>query len=435
MKETVESGPTCSVSILILALDEAANLERLLGGVRRTLDRIAADYEIVVLDGGSKDETVAVAERCGARVVRQHQAGYGSAFREGIAACTREYLVTLDADLSHDPRVLADLLAVRRTADLVVASRYVPFGHANMPRPRYALSRILNMAYGFVLDLPVRDISSGYRLYRRAMLEEIGLSSSDFDVLPEVLVKAYALGFRVREIPFHYWPRESGRSHARLWRFGKSYALTLLRLWGLRNSIASADYDYRGFHSRHPVQRYWQRQRYSIVTGFVGEYERGVDVGCGSSVILEALPRVVGVDISLPKLRFLRNHAPRELACGDVRCLPFPDGAFDLFVCSQVIEHIPEDPRIFAEFRRLLRPGGTLVLGTPDYDTVAWNVIEWLYKRLAPGAYGDEHITHYSLRSLRKLLDEHGFDFLALRYVGGGELIIQARKQALAASR
>lgn len=410
-------------------MDEAENLARLLHGVRRTLDRVADDYEIVVLDGGSSDDTVGVAQRCGARVVRQLQEGYGNAFREGLAACSREYVVTLDADLSHDPRVLADLLALRSTADLVVASRYVPFGHANMPRLRRTLSRILNFVYGHLLDLPLRDLSSGYRLYRRAMLQQLKLESPNFDVLPEALVKAYALGFRVREIPFHYWPRSAGQSHARLWKFGQSYAHTLLRLWALRNSIASADYDYRGFHSRHPVQRYWQRKRYEIVTGFAGEYERGVDVGCGSSVILEALPRVVGVDISLPKLRFLRNHASRELVQGDVRCLPFPDEAFDLFVCSQVIEHIPQDPRIFAEFARLLRPRGTLVLGTPDYDTVAWNVTEWLYKRLAPGAYGDEHITHYSLKSLSLLLDEHGFDLLAHRYVGGGELIIQARKR------
>ncbi len=419
-----------TLSVLILALNEAENLARLLTGIRAVLHRRAITFEIVVVDGGSTDETVKVAEELGACVLRQTRPGYGNAFREGVQRCAGQFVLTLDADQSHDPRVVSDLLAARSSADVVVASRYIPFGHANMPFVRRVLSRILNAVYATLLDLPVRDLSSGYRLYRRDLLIGTELGSQDFDILPELLVKLYAAGYRVREVPFHYWPRGSGRSHARLVKFGISYARTLLKLWSLRNSIASADYDYRAFHSRHPVQRYWQRKRYEIVTRFSGDYARGVDVGCGSSVILEALPNVVGVDINRAKLRFLRNHAPRELLCGDIHSLPCPDRAFDLFVCSQVIEHVPEDPRIFGEFTRLLKPGGTLVLGTPDYDTIAWNVTEWLYKKLAPGAYGDEHITHYSLRSLRSLLDKAGFEVLQHDYVGGGELIIQARRRS-----
>lgn len=418
--------------MLILARNEAGNLPRLLRGVRGTLERLGVEYEVVVVDGGSSDDSAQVAERLGARVVHQQVPGYGSAFREGLAACRREFVVTLDADLSHDPRVLSDLWSARHTADLVIASRYVAFGHANMPWGRRFLSRVLNFAYGTLLDLPVHDLSSGYRLYRRRLLQSIPLDSLDFDVLPEILVKAFVLGFKVQEIPFHYWPRVAGRSNAKLWQFGRSYARTLWRLWALRNSRAVADDDFRGFHSRNPIERYWQRRRYTVVTGFVGEYERGVDVGCGSSVILEALPRVVGLDVSLAKLRFLRNYAPRELVCGDLRSLPFPDAAFDLLVCSRVIERVAEDPRIFREFARLLRPGGTLVLGTPDYDSVAWSVTAWLGQRLAPGADRSEHVTRYSARSVKRLLAAHGFECLDHAYVAGGELVVKARRLAAA---
>jgi ubiquinone/menaquinone biosynthesis C-methylase UbiE len=118
------------------------------------------------------------------------------------------------------------------------------------------------------------------------------------------------------------------------------------------------------------------------------------------------------------------------LVGADVRRLPFRDAAFDLLICSQVIEHIEYDRRIFAEFRRLLAPGGILIVGTPDYAKLAWRITEWFYKRLAPGAYGDEHVTQFTFRSLTQELVEHDFEVLDHAYVGGGELIIKARRRS-----
>jgi dolichol-phosphate mannosyltransferase len=416
------------VSVLVLTINEAGNIASVLGRVARQLERAGVDYELVVVDGGSTDSTVEEARSSGARVVEQAERGYGNALREGFSLCTGDYILTLDADQSHDPAVVLDLLDHRGKADVVIASRYVMFGHANMPVSRLLLSRDLNGVYATVLGLPVRDISSGFRLYRRSVIDGAGLRGENFDILPEIIVRAYANGYRVAEIPFHYRPRREGKSHVRLFKFGRSYVRTLTRYWALRNSIDSADYDYRAFHSRHPVQRYWQRRRYAIVTGYVEDYETGADIGCGSSVILDSLPGVVGVDISQKKLRFLKGHLRNPLLRGDVRALPFATASLDLLVCSQVIEHVVYDEAIFEEFRRVVRPGGTLVLGTPDYAKLAWRVTEWLYTRLAPGAYGDEHITHYTLASLTELLSKHGFEPLAHAYVGGGELIVKARR-------
>jgi dolichol-phosphate mannosyltransferase len=417
-----------TISVLILAHNEGGNIASVLRRVACQLDRSKMAYELIVIDGGSSDDTVARAQGCGARVIQQVKGGYGNALREGFVQCKGDYVLTLDADQSHDPAVILDLLDHRHSADVVIASRYIMFGYANMPFSRFLLSRLLNGIYATLLALPVKDLSSGFRLYRRVLLEEARLAGENFDILPEIIVQAYVNGFRVREIPFHYRPRKEGTSHARIIRFGRSYLRTLFRYWRTRNSIQAADYDFRAFHSRHPVQRYWQRTRYAIVTGYVQDYERGVDVGCGSSVILDSLPGVVGVDISHKKLRFLKGHLRQPLVRADIRCLPFASAAFDLLICSQVIEHVESDLRIFEEFRRLLKPGGTLILGTPDYAKLAWRITEWFYKRLAPGAYGDEHITHFTLQSLTQLLADHGFHILEHQYVGGGELIIKARR-------
>jgi SAM-dependent methyltransferase len=324
--------------------------------------------------------------------------------------------------------VVLDLLAAGNQADLVIASRYVMFGHAVMPSSRLWLSRILNWTYTTILGLPIADVSSGFRLYRRVLLDELHATAAHFDVLPELVVQAYARGFRVREIPFHYRPRAGGTSHARVLAFTPSYLRTLWHYWQVRNSIASADYDFRAFHSRHPFQRYWQRRRYSIVTRYAGHCRRGLDAGCGSSVILDALPGVIGLDLSLPKLRFMRGHLRNALVAGDVRCLPFSDQQFDLVICSQVIEHLPAAGRVFAELRRLLLNGGILVIGTPDYARPAWRVLEEIYRRVAPGAYADDHVCRYTFASLRAALEQNGFRLLDHTYICRAELIVKAER-------
>ncbi|MGH7360703.1 MAG: hypothetical protein ACREJI_03720, partial [Candidatus Methylomirabilales bacterium] len=164
-------------------------------------------------------------------------------------------------DWSHEPEVIRALWAARSGADLLIASRYIPGGQAEMGLSRGILSRVLNVTYRWILDLPVRDLSSGFRLYRRQVVAEVAPEATDFDVLQETLVKAVGSGFTVAEVPFRFRPRGAGRSNVRLLRFAAAYLRTLWRMWQLRNSIASADYDSRAFDSRIPVQRYWQRRR------------------------------------------------------------------------------------------------------------------------------------------------------------------------------
>ena len=108
--------------------------------------------------------------------------------------------------------------------------------------------------------------------------------------------------------------------------------------------------------------------------------------------------------------------------------LPFKDAAFDCVISSQVIEHIRYDESIFSEMCRVLRPGGMVILGTPDYATIGWRIIEPIYGFLMPGGYKDEHITHYTLRSLREILGRHGFEIEETTYVAGSDLILDAAK-------
>ncbi len=126
--------------------------------------------------------------------------------------------------------------------------------------------------------------------------------------------------------------------------------------------------------------------------------------------------------VSVPWRRCTSRRGVRG-ARGSVFALPFPDGAFDEVVFSQVIEHLPRKPQILAEIRRVLRPGGRLIIGTPDYARLFWRVLAWFYGKLRPEAYAHEHISPYTLGLMRRLLAENGFEHRRSRYVGGAELI------------
>ena len=420
-------GNPPELAVVIPALNERENLELLLPALKEVLTGLDLRAEVVVVDGGSHDGTREAAERRGARVVLQQERGYGGALRDGFAATTAPYIVTMDADLSHRPVFLEQFWKRRNEAEVLVASRYVAGGKADMGRFRLLLSHILNRTYRRALSLPLRDLSSGFRMYRRDVLAGLTLTARDFDVLEEILIRVHAEGWRIQEVPFHYMARGSGRSHARLIKFGWALLKTLARMWRLRNSVAAADYDSRAFDSPIWPQRYWQRTRHRIVLGYLEGREGILDIGCGSSRIILDLPDAIGMDILENKLRWLR---PRHhlLVRGTCQQLPFRDGRFAAVINSEVIEHVPDKPEVWTEMWRVLRPGGILILGTPDYGRWLWWVLEWIYGKVLPGAYAKEHITHYTREDAMRRLRAAGYEILDCRYVGFCEMIFKARK-------
>jgi len=413
--------------VLILVLNERENLARLLPRLDTTLDKLGCTHEVVVVDGGSQDGTVELASSLGARVLVQEARGYGAALREGLAAARGEWILTLDADLSHDPDFIGKLWAARDRGEIVIASRYVKGGAAYMPLGRKVLSRVLNGVFAAGLALPVRDMSSGFRLYRAGIVRDIALEGRNFDVLEELLVKAYSAGWRVVEVPFTYYPRDHGSSHARILRFGMSLLRSFARLWVLRNSIASADYDERAYYSKIPFQRSWQRRRHRIVTTLARGAGRTLDVGCGSSVILQSLNYAVGLDADGGKLRYMR-HCGAPLVRGDAIGLPFRDGSFDCVVCCHLLQHLPDEPSLLGELVRVLSDDGLLVIATPDHDSRVWRLIEPVYRLATPGGYQQHLESRYGTARLDALAAQHGLVATERAWVYQSEVIVALRK-------
>lgn len=419
------------LTVAIPALNEGPNLAFLLPQLRQVLDDLNIRYEILIITRNADQQTRDEAARVRAVVVEQQERGYGGALLAAFQTASGAYILTMDADLSHSPNFIREMWSQRRTAEVLIASRYVAGGKAIMPLSRYLLSKVLNVFFSFGLSLPIKDLSSGFRLYRADAVRTQLPRARDFDVLEELLLNAYAQGWRIKEIPFTYEPRQHGASNARVLQFGLAYLRTFGSLWKLRNSINCADYDDRAHDSRIPLQMYWQRRRFAHVTELIANEGPVLDVGCGSSRIIGALPQgSVALDPLMRKLRYARKFS-RMLVQGSGFTLPFGDESFSCVLCSQVIEHVPKESPIINELCRVLKPGGRLVLGTPDYANWEWVWTEKLYGFFAPGAYADEHIAHYTRSELVELFRERGYSVEDTRYILRGELILAFRKPAL----
>ena len=134
------------------------------------------------------------------------------------------------------------------------------------------------------------------------------------------------------------------------------------------------------------------------------------------------------INLELLKVAAERLGDVAKLKLGNIIKTDYPDNYFDCVICSEVIEHIPNDPRWCTELIRCLKPGGLLILGTPDYGGWSWPTIEWIYGKVMPGSYADEHITHYTRQSLIDQMATYGFKPLETGWILGGEMIITFRQ-------
>jgi dolichol-phosphate mannosyltransferase len=228
------------IVMVVPTYNEAQNLPWIVG---RLLDAVPA-ADVLVVDDGSPDGTGEVAEKLAAEdarvsvVHRTEKAGLGAAYLHGFAvALERGYDVVgeMDADGSHQPEQLPRLLEALRDADLVIGSRWVPGGSVvNWPWTRKALSVGGNVYARLALGIPVRDVTAGYRVFRRSTLEAIDLGSvesSGYCFQADLAWRTVQAGLRVVEVPIEFVERVRGES--KMDRAVATESLTRITRWGL----------------------------------------------------------------------------------------------------------------------------------------------------------------------------------------------------------
>ncbi|MBN2565937.1 MAG: polyprenol monophosphomannose synthase [Candidatus Eisenbacteria bacterium] len=207
--------------VVVPTYNEKANLTEL---IPRVLGQ-RPDIEMLVVDDGSPDGTGKYAEEAAARDSRIHvlhrprKMGLGSAYVEGFRhALTTdvELVVQMDADFSHDPDVIPQLIDKAADYDVVLGSRYITGANVvNWPLRRLFLSYFANVYTHIVTGLPLRDSTGGFKCFRRRVLEEIELDtirSDGYSFQIEVNFRSWRKGFSVVEIPIVFVDRHSGTS-------------------------------------------------------------------------------------------------------------------------------------------------------------------------------------------------------------------------------
>jgi len=396
------------ISVILPVINERDNLMTLIPQLKAVLSRMGLSYEIVVIDGGSTDGTREVAAGLGARVVPERRRGYAGAIETGLAEARGDYFLAMDADMSHDPNFIPRLWRARTMGDIVIASRYVRGGASHGPIVRKELSRLLNEVHRLALLMPLRDMSSGFRLYRRETVAGLKVEGDSFEVQQELLVKAYGRGYSIVEVPFTYFPRGSGASHANLIKLGKGYLRSTINLRNLRNRPDSADYDERAFYTLRPIRRLHHRRRHGIITMWAREADRTLHIGCGSGLVTQSLNNGIGMDRNFGKLRFLARYGIGAV-CGLADAIPFRDGSFDCVIGPASAAKEAETDAVLRESRRVLRPGGRLILAPPE-------------PAAAPPLSSD---------ALSAILARHGFTVEECAEAAPGETIVRAKRIGL----
>jgi len=210
-----------SALVVIPTYNERANIPVLVAGLMQH-----PGVRVLIVDDQSPDGTGAVADALATdypgRISVLHRTGkkgFGRSYIDGLRQALSEpadVLCQMDADLSHDPRHLPDLIAATADADVVIGSRYVPGGAiVNWPKRRRVLSRVANIYIRAVTQLAARDCTSGYRCWRRSAMATLPLDrfiSDGYSFLVEMLFVAARGGCRIREVPITFVERREGES-------------------------------------------------------------------------------------------------------------------------------------------------------------------------------------------------------------------------------
>jgi len=224
------------VSVVIPTINESGTIEELIEALQE--HRETYDLKIIIVDDGSTDGTIETIQQLNQRhgnitlIERGSKLGFGTAITDGFKTALTQNLkpdliATMDADLSHDPQQLPQLIQQCATDTLVIGSRYTPGGEIHGWGPyRKTVSWGANLLARVFANIPAKDCTSGYRCYGADLVQAVlpSLESVGYDIQIEILAEAARRGFEIKETPIRFQDRTTGESKLKsgqMWEFAR----------------------------------------------------------------------------------------------------------------------------------------------------------------------------------------------------------------------
>jgi dolichol-phosphate mannosyltransferase len=237
-----------SVLVVVPTYNESESIRSLLSRLDAARNLISNSFniDILLVDDDSPDRTAEIAKSMNlpgfSILSRKIKSGLGPAylagFKQGLTG-SYQYFVEMDADLSHQPEQLVDLLDAASNDTLVIGTRWIPGGSVvNWPTKRRWISKMGTGYAAFALKLPYKDLTSGYRVIPRTFLEKLifeEIETRGYGFQIEMALKAITAGFRIKQIPITFVERENGYSKmslAIIWE-----AWSMVTIWAIRRLI------------------------------------------------------------------------------------------------------------------------------------------------------------------------------------------------------
>ena len=231
------------VSVVIPAYNEEKTIGNVVSETISTMETVGMPYEIVVVDDGSTDRTRRIATRYKATVLSNGEnRGKGYALRKGFQQAQGDIIVTVDADGAHKPKEILNLInPLFNGVDIAAGSRFLGNGRKDSTSRLNRLGNILfNIIIMILTGKLITDSQTGFRAFKKHVLQKINLESTGYEIETELTVKGLKNGFVVREVPICCEKRQSGKSRLRVLFDGFRILRTILKAnFSCRNNTTS----------------------------------------------------------------------------------------------------------------------------------------------------------------------------------------------------